>query len=351
MAALGLSVANDIASAALIWYVRGKTLSQTTQDKPLLKWLRDGQKTFSSGNLQISEPVQGVYMSDTGGFLQGFSEDDSINFAQASNILRAVYNWKEVIASLIITWTELLKDGISIVDDSKGGRQSEHSEVAMTRITGILENRMDDFGESWSRAFNNMLWQDGTQDAKQVPGVLALLPDTTVTGTTGGLNRATYTWWRHRVNLALAPSAANSSIIQFFNSELLQLRRFGGKPNKALCGSAFLDALRLELFAKGYFTMEGFQGEKATDLGMGGVHITGMGKFEYDPTLDGPLNMSKRCFVMDGRRIKLRPMEGEDNKVLTPERPYQYLVFLHSMKWTGALEATQLNSNGVYAVQ
>jgi len=212
-----------------------------------------------------------------------------------------------------------------------------------------MENRMDDFGESWARAFNNMLWQDGTQDTKQVPGISALLTDTPLTGSTGGLSHATYTWWRQRFNISLVASAQNSTIIQFFNTELLQLRRFGGKPNKALCGSAFLDALRLELFAKGYFTMEGFQGEKATDLGMGGVHITGMGKFEYDPTLDS-LNSSKRAYIMDGRRIRLRPLEGEDNKVLSPERPYQYLVFLHSMKWTGALEATQLNANGVYGI-
>lgn len=349
MAALGLSVANDIASGALIWYVKGKTLSQTTQDKPLLAFLKSGQKTFASGNLQISEPVQGAYMSDTAGFLQGFSEDDSINFAQASNILRAVFSWKEVIASLIITWTELLKDGISIFDDSKGGRKSEHSEVAMTRITGLLENRMDDFGESYSRAKNLMLWQDGSQDAKQVPGVQSLLDDNPNAGSIGGLSQVTYPWWRQRVNLALAPSAANSTIIQFFNSELLQLKRYGGKPNKALCGSAFLDALRLELFAKGYFTQTGYNNDKATDLGMGGVHISGMGKFEYDPTLDA-IAFSKRCYIFDSRRIKLRPMEGEDNKVLTPERPYQYLVFLHSVKWTGALEVTQLNCHGVYAV-
>src|SRR5437899_12265998 len=224
MAALGLSVANDIANAALIWYVRGKTLSQTTQDKPLMHWLRKGQKNFSSGNLQISEPVQGVNMSDTAGFLQGFSEDDSINFAQASNILRAVFNWKEVIASLIVTWTELLKDGISIYDDSRGGRQSEHSEVAMTRITGLMENRMDDFGESWARAFNTMLWQDGTQDTKQVPGILSLLTDTPNSGTTGGLSRATYSWWRQRFDVSLLASSQNSTLMQFFTTELLEVR-------------------------------------------------------------------------------------------------------------------------------
>lgn len=352
MATLGLTVANDIASAALIFYVRGKALSQTTYDKPLLKWLRDGQKTFPSGNLQVSEPIQGFYMSDTAGFLQGYTEDDAINFAQASNLLRAVFNWKEVAASLIITWTELKKDGITIVDDTKGGKTSEHSDVALTRITGLLENRMDDYGESWSRAFNNMLWQDGTQDSKQVPGIQALLtaaPNNT-SGSTGGLSRVTYPFWQNRSNMSLQPSGANSSMILYFNSELIQLRRFGGKPNKALCGSAFLDALRIELVAKGYFTQTGFQGEKATDLGIGGLHISGLGKFEYDPTLD-LLSLSKRCYIMDGRRVRLRPMEQEDNKVLTPERPYQYMVFLKSMTWTGALETTQLNANGVYSIQ
>lgn len=349
MAALGLTVAGDIGSAALIWYVRGKALYQTVQDKPLLKWLRDKKKTFSSGNLQISEPVQGAFMSDTPGFLQGFSEDDSINFAQAANLLRVVYNWKETITSLIITWTELLKDGISIIDDTKGGKTSEHSDVAMTRLTGILENRMGDFGESDSRAYNSMYWADGSQDAKQVPGITSILTDNPIAGNTGGLARGTYTWWRHRVNLTLTPSAANSTLIQFFNSELVQLRRFGGKPDKALCGSAFLDAMRLELFAKGYFTMSGFQGEKATELGMGGVHISGMGKFEYDPTLDS-MGMTKRCYVMDSSKLKLWTMEGEDQKILTPERPYQYLVYLYNKKCTGAVVATQLNGNGVYSI-
>jgi len=349
MSTLGLSVANDIASAALIFYVRGKALSQTTQDKPLLSWLRSGQKTFPSGNLQISEPIQSVFMSDTAGFLQGYQEDDSLNFGQAQNILRAAFTWKEVAASLIISWTELKKDGITIVDDSKGGRTSEHSDVALTRITGLLENRMDDYGESWSRAFNNMLWQDGSQDAKQVPGIQALITTNPSIGSTGGISRVTYSSWRNRASLGLPTSAQNSALILFLNSELVQLKRFGGKPNKALCGSAWLDALRLELVAKGYFSQTGFQDQKATELGVGGLHITGLGAFEYDPTMDS-LGLQKYCYILDGKKLQLRPMEEEDNKILTPERPYQYMVFLKSMTWTGGLTVKQLNGNGVYSV-
>lgn len=346
MAALGLAVANDIANMALIFYVRGKAMAQTIQDKPLLKWLRDNSKTFPSGNLQVSELVQGAYMSDTASFLQGFTEDDQVLFAQAQNTLRVNYTWKEVISGLIITWTELLKDGITVTDD--GGTQ-QHSGDALTRLTSILENRLGDFGESNSRAMNTMFWRNGQQDAKQMPGILSLLNDTPAVGTVGGLNKATYAWWRQRVKLDLAASAENSTIIKFFNTEMIQLKRYGGKPDKALCGSAFLEALRTEVIAKGQLTTTGFQGKQATEIGMNSISIQGLGTFEYDPTLDD-LGMSKRCYVMDSRRIKYRPMEKEDMRVLNPERPYNYLVFLKNVKSTGVLCCTQLNANGVYGI-
>jgi hypothetical protein len=287
-------------------------------------------------------------MSDTPGFLQGISGDDSITYNAASNALRAVYNWYETIASLWITWTDLLIDGISIFDDTKGGRQSEHSEATMTRITGLLENRLDDFGESRSRARSDMFWGDGSQDSKQVPGVTALFPDSGQ-GVVGGISGVTNAWWRNRVNLALVASPSNSTLIQFFNSELVQLKLYGGRPNKWVAGSAFLDALRSELFAKGYFTQTGFMGEKATDLGMGGIHISGIGKCEFEPTLDRK-GLGKRSYIFDGRRLRLRPMEMESNKVLAPERPYNYLVFLHNVKDAEGLEVTQRNGSGVYSL-
>ena len=112
--------------------------------------------------------------------------------------------------SLAINWTELKVDGITITDHQK---TSEHVGDGLTRLTSILKNRMNDFNESQARAFNKMYWQDGTQDAKQVAGVSALLPDTNTTGSIGGLTLdGTYPGWRHRVNLAVATSGASSSL-------------------------------------------------------------------------------------------------------------------------------------------
>jgi hypothetical protein len=347
--ALGLVVAQDLANAILDHYERGKAMSQTTQDKPLVRILNENKKEFAAGKTYISDPVQGTFMSDTPGFLQGYTEDDALNFNQAQNILRAQYPWKEVAANLIITHTELKKDGITITD---GQSESEHSGRDIDILTDTLENRISDFDESWDRTINYMLWQDGSQDAKKVPGLLSILIDAYNQGTTGGLSRATYWWWQNRAlvgSAKITASAADQTLSRRLRSELRQLRRFNGKPSVALCGSQFIDALELEVQEKGVYTQEGFVSEGKTDLGMAKIRMRGLGTFEYDPTLDD-LGLGKRCYIFDPKTIQLRPMAQEDGKVLTPERPYQYMVFLHTKTWTGALTCKQLNAHGVYEV-
>jgi hypothetical protein len=347
---LGLVQAADLTNQLLKFYIKTGALSQTTQDKPLLKILTEKGKTFPGGNQVISLPVQGVFMSDVGGFFQGYSEDDALTFTQAQNVLRAEYNWFEHHAGLEISWTELKKDGITITDSMK---ESEHSDAASVRITtGVLKNRIEDFGESWARAKNYTLWNDGTQDPKAVPGLRSILTDTPAIGTTGGLSRATYPWWRHRARVGtskILADASDQTLTKTLRSELRQLRRYGGKPDIALCGSAFIDALELEIAEKGIYTQEGFANEGKNDLGMAKIKMKGLGTFEYDPTMDD-IGLGKRCYILDSRRIQLRPMQGEENKVLHPERPYNVAVYLQSMTTTLALVCNQLNCHGVYEV-
>src|SRR5438132_2131043 len=282
--ALGLTVATDIANAALTFYVRGGALFQTMQERPLLRILDAAKETFPGGKDNVSLPVQGAFLSDTAGFFAGYTEDDALTFTQAQNILRAAYAWKELHAGLIISWTELKKDAVTVTDSMK---TSEHSEAELTQLTKILQNRLEDFGESWARSMNSMLWNDGAQDAKAIPGVRSILTASSAVGTTGGLNRATYTWWRHRTLLgasALTPSAANQIVSRTLRSELRQLRRYGGRPNQALCGSSFIEGLELEVQEKGIYTQEGFTNTGKTDLGMAKISMRGLGTFEYDPT-------------------------------------------------------------------
>jgi hypothetical protein len=344
---LNMVVASDLANQLLKDYVRSGALAQTTQDKPLLRILTEKGKTFTGGLSSISLPVQGAFMSDTAGFFQGYSEDDALVFTQGQNVIRAEYNWYEHHAGLEISWTELKKDGITVADS---GDPQEHPDAASVRITtGVLKSRIEDFGESWARSKNYTLWKDGSQDPKAVPGLKALLPDNYNTGTTGGLSRATYPWWRHRCFVGankVAADPANQTLTKHLRADLRQLRRWGGKPDILLAGSGFIEKLESEVFEKGIYTQEGFANEGKTDIGMAKIKMKGLGSFEYDPTLDD-IGESNRCYIIDSRRIQLRPMKNEENKVLHPERPYNVAVYLQSMTTTLALVANQLNCHEV----
>lgn len=344
MGALVSGVANDLANGLLQFYVREEMLSQTTQDKPVMKMMTEKAETFPGGLGQVSVPVQGAFMSDTAGFFSGYSEDDALTFAQAQSMLRANYNWKEHHAGLIITWSELKKDGITITE---GTKQKEHSKVDLIRLTSVLKNRMADYGESWARAVENLFWQDGSQDSKAMPGITSLLFDNPATGAVGGLNPATYPWWVNRAKLGITTSAQNQTLIRTLSDEVIQLRRFGGKPDLLLMGSAFRTALETEIRAAGLYTQTGFAGKR--DISMGDIVMDGLGTFKYEPWLDDH-NRSKYCYAIDSRRLKLRPMEGEMNKIITPERPYQYMVFLRSMTLTSAMQITQRNACEVFSV-
>jgi hypothetical protein len=342
---LGYVTATDLASALLPLYTRGDTIAQTIEDKPLLKWFESNKKTFPGGRDYISDPVQGAYMSDTS-TIQGYSQDDQLQFGQTMNVQRTNFPWKEHNYGLIISWSELKADGITISDSQK---VTQHSEKELFVLTDILKNRMSDFTESYTRGKSRLFFLDGSQDAKSMPGLKSILTDTAAVGTTGGINRATYPWWQHRVNLGLASSRENQTLCIFFQQELRKLKQFGGKPDFAVCGSAFLTALENEIQAKGVQTQSGFTKKSATTFGMAEISLLGLGTFTWDPMLDD-LGESKRCYILDSRRIKVRPMEDEDDKTLSPERPYNYAVFLHNLTWTGAETATQLNCHGVYSL-
>jgi len=346
------SAANDVANAVLDWYTRGPAVAQSIQNKPLLRVLNETKKTFPAGKQYVHSNVVGAWMISnttvgpgTDTFMGGYSESEQLSFFTSDHIQDVKYEWKEVHAGLLITWTELKKSGISIND---GGQVARHTASELAVLTDLLEDRYADFLESWQQAKNNMLWKDGSQDSTQVPGVLSILTDDPTAGSTGGLAR-TNTWWRHRTLVGaskVTASASEQTLTKALRKELVQLRRYGGQPSRALCGSDFLEGLRLEIHEKGYYTQTGFTGTQ--DIGIGAIRLDNL-VFEYDPTLDS-LGLSKRCYIVDTRRLRLRPMEGEDDKLSFPERPYDYAIFLKSMFWTGALECTQLNAQGVYEV-
>lgn len=337
----------NIANAALDFYMKGKALTQTMQERPLIAALQPKQKTFPGGKGSIDRNVKGDYSSA----FAGYTHNDTVAYTNPANIKQVSFPWKELHAGISVTHTELKKDGISVVD-TNGETTTEHSQRELTAITGLLEDKLDDLSEGTARSFNSIAWQDGTQDAKAFAGILSFLTDTPAVGVTGGLDRAVSAWWRHRALVGvnkITADATNQTLSKTLRSEVRQLRRFGGKPTLILCGSGFLDALETEVTQKGVYTQQGFVNNGKNDIGISDISMRGAGVFQYDPTLDD-LGFPKRAYVIDPNHIYLMAMDGEDMKTHTPARPADQYVLYRGVTWTGGMVCDQLNCHGVYEV-
>ena len=336
----------NIANAALDFYIKGPAMAQSIQKRPTLDAFKAKQKSFPGGKADIRRNVKGSYTSS----FVGYTHDDTVAYANPANIKQTAYPWREIHAGISVTHTELKHDGISVTENDAG--TSEHSQREMTAITNLLEDKLDDLSEGSARSHNEMLWRDGTQDAKAFPGILSVVTLTPTVGIKGGIDSATNVWWRNRALVGgnkITASAANQTLTKTLRSEVRQLTRYGGRPSLLPAGSAFLVARELEVAEKGIYTQEGFTNKGKTDIGMADISMRGVGAFYYDPTLDD-LGMSKFAFFLDPMHIYLDVMDGEDMKTHSPRRPADKYVMYRGLTWTGGMVADMLNCHGVYEV-
>jgi hypothetical protein len=345
---------DNIASAALDYYIKGPAMAQSIQARPLYDAMRKSQKTFPGGKSDIRRNVKGEYSTA----FQGYTHDDTVSYVNPANLKQVNFPWKELHAGIAMTLTELKADGISVVDSLNGDQTSAHSDREMTAITNLLEDKLDDMAEGTARSFNEILWRDGTQSSKVFAGVKSIVSLAPNSGFTGGIDRAGNTWWRNRAFVGslsstnntgpkVTASTANQTLTKFLRKEVRQLTRYGGKPSLLLAGSGFIEKLEAEIHEKGTYTDAGFANTGKTDIGMATISMRGVGSFIYDPTLDD-LGETNFCYFLDPRHIYLDAMDGEDWKQHSPARPPEKYVLYRGLTWTGGLVADQLNCHGVY---
>lgn len=341
--AISFSALSKLANSAIEYHIRENPEPQDVEDKPLMNVLKQNQKTFPGGKDYVTCRVQGNWEADDSDFFGWFDQTDEVTFSRPDNIDQAKAQWRQAHGGLVLSFTDLLQHGVSIVEKADGKPSSAEVALVKDYIKTALE---DEFKESWARCINTAMWSDGTQDAKAVVGLMGLITEDPTTGTVHNIDRAANDWWRNRALLGIGYSPANTTLIQTLNDEIVQLRRYGGRPDYAFCGSDFLGALRRELVAKGEFSQNGFAG--TNNIGIGGFVLDGV-RFVYDPYLDG-VSKAKYSYIIDSRKLKWMPMAGQDGVVHNPERPYNQFVVLKSVTCAVTMLSKHMNCNGVYSI-
>jgi hypothetical protein len=62
-------------------------------------------------------------------------------------------------------------------------KTTNHSDQELVALTNLLEDKFEDLDEGSKRSIAEMLWRDGSQDAKAIPGVQSFILGAPTTGT------------------------------------------------------------------------------------------------------------------------------------------------------------------------
>jgi len=350
-------IANINNSSLETFIEKGKVLAQNISNKPMLKAFDEARGSFVGGNTYVSV---GVKTGQGNGSLAGYTHDDQVAYTNSVGTKRAKYAWKEHHIGTVITHTELKEDGISVSEDEKSTEPMEGREAQV--LANMLDEKNEALGEDYARSLDSFLHGDGTADTKALAGIRSLILDEPSAGTTGGISRASNTWWRNKAATAAASGAGSGdnkitsavadggALLQYLQKHLRLLGRYasGGTNWKFFLGNDVFDATEKELRANGNYTQDGFMREGAVDGGMAKIKFKGK-ELVWDPSLDD-LGRSKFMYIIDMKRIKLLYMNGQRMKKHTPQRPYDRYVMYNGLTTTAVMLASQLNTSSVIEI-
>lgn len=242
----------------------GKLADNVTKNNALLFKLRKrGKVKPASGGRTI---VQELEYAENGTFKR-YSGYEILNISPSDVFTAAEFDWKQAAAAVTISGLEELQNN------------GEHA------VIDLLESRISNAEKTMLNNIALDCYSDGTADGgKQIGGLDLLVSTAPTSGTVGGIDRATWTFWQNQkfdgtVDGGGATSAAN--IQSYMNRLWLNLCRQTDKPDLIVADNNFYrfywESLQqiqritnAEMGKAGYSSLE-FQGAPVVfDGGQGG---------------------------------------------------------------------------------
>jgi hypothetical protein len=339
---------------AIDYFLKNDPIDQINTERPLLAKLM-GMKQDYAGGLQYV--VEQLRKSNDSNF-QSYFGDQQVTYNRKRTLEQAKYEWGSFHDGFGLNEDELAQNSITMTDD----RSAAPSGDERARLTNLLQENMETLKTGFQENLDIMLHRDGTQSATDVPGLdhlVALTP----TNVVGGIDGNTNTWWRNYSDSSVAQ-------VDLINTMELAwrecIRRGNSAPDFILVGSAFLDEYRTSAseVVNRQITLGGRDGNRAganmdASVGNGvrtGLYFKGV-ELMWDPvfdeldTLDNPAtDWAKRCYFLNCRFLKLRPIKGHWMVPRTPPRVYDRYVHYWALTAKAALTTNKRNAHAVLAL-
>lgn len=148
---------------------------------------------------------------------QRYSGYEQINISPSDVFSAAEYDWKQASVAVTISGLEQIQN------------------AGPERILDLLESRISNAEKTMMNNIGADCYSDGTADGgKQIGGMQLIVADAPSSGTVGGINAATWSFWRNVAFDATTDggaAASTSNIQSYMNQVWVQLVRNADKPD------------------------------------------------------------------------------------------------------------------------
>ena len=269
----------------------GDLADNVTNNNALLRRLKDrgNIKTFAGGNVILEEIM---YNDANTNNTNSYSGYEVLNVSQNSPISAAQYSITQYASAVTISGLEMIQNS---------GKEA---------IIDLLDGRMEVAEAQLANRIAGDIYLDGTGNSgKNITGLGAAVPDDPTTGTYGGIDRATWTFWRSVKYSGVTDGggAVSSSNIQAYMDALaVQLIRGTDKPDLIVCDNNYY---------KFYLqSLQSIQRVMSDGKGMAGAGFASLKYFgagmASDVVLDGGIGAdatSNHMWFLNTKYIKFRP--------------------------------------------
>lgn len=294
-----------------------KIADNVTKNNALLMRLKQKGRArpFSGGRLIYEE--LSFAQNGNAGYYSGY---DLLPTAAQDVISAAQYDIKQAACPVVVSGLELLQNS--------GAEQ----------MIDLLAARIDVAESTMQNLIANGIYSDGTGYAgKQIVGLDAAVSTAPATGTYGGIDRATWTFWRNQV---ATNTLANVDVAM--NEVWAKLVRGADRPDLIVCDGAFWNAYISKLQAQQRFA-------SASDTaGLGFPSIKFM---DADVVLDGGIGGNapqNTAYFLNTKYLHYRPHSDRNFVSLSPEKRYSINQDseVQILAWAGALTCSGAQFQG-----
>lgn len=295
-----MSFANPSVTDIIATTIQSRTrqiADNVTKNNALLARLneRGNIKTISGGNTILEE--LSFAENANAGFYSGY---DLLPVAAQDVISAAEFNIKQLACPVVMSGLEQLQNS---------GKEA---------FIDLLESRINVAESTMANKLAQSVYSDGTgSSGKEVTGLGAAVPSDPTTGTYGGIDRATWSFWRSKLYdfsaNTVTPSA--TTIQAGLNSLWAQLVRGADRPDLIVLDNTYWTYYMGSLQAQ----------QRFTDPKTGSLGFPTLKFMDADVVLDGGIGgycPAATGFMLSTKYLRLRPHRDRNMVMLSPNRRY-----------------------------